>query len=88
MISKILSITAYTIILFGLIHIYFVTCLEEIDTYALWFTGSGIAIIFAGLINLIRSKSSEKIVFSNCYYTGVKFSYLLSNIIIFIRSYV
>jgi hypothetical protein len=70
MISKAHSVLSYLIILFGLIHIYFVSCLHTFDEYALWFIGSGIAIIFAGFINLIRAKSSEKIVSVLCLLTN------------------
>jgi hypothetical protein len=70
MLSKTHSIISYVIILFGLIHIYFVTCLDSFDTYALWFVGSGVAIIFAGLINLVKTKSAEKIVFRICLLTN------------------
>jgi hypothetical protein len=68
--SKIHLIISYLIILFGLIHIYFVRCLDSFDTYALWFIGAGIAIIFAGFINLLKTKSSEKIVFRICILTN------------------
>lgn len=70
MISKAHTIVSYLIILFGIIHIYFVHCLDSFDSYALWFIGAGIAIIFTGFINLIRTKSSEKIVFSICILTN------------------
>ena len=68
--SKIHLILSYIIILFGIIHLYFTSCLETFDEYALWFIGAGIAIIFAGFINLIRTKSSEKIVFIICLLTN------------------
>lgn len=68
--TKFHSIVSYLIILLGIIHIYFVTCLNSFDTYALWFIGTGIAIIFAGFINLLRIKSVEKIVFKICILTN------------------
>ncbi len=70
MLSKIHVIVSYIIILFGTVHLYFTSCLESFDTYALWFIGAGIAIIFAGFINLIKAKSSEKIVFIICILTN------------------
>ncbi|MFI5218850.1 MAG: hypothetical protein ACHQNT_05120 [Bacteroidia bacterium] len=70
MLSKFQLIISYIIILFGTIHLYFTSCLETFDEYALWFIGAGIAIIFAGFINLIRTKSSEKIVFIICILTN------------------
>ena len=69
--SKVHSFISYSIILFGLIHIYFARCLESFDTYALWFIGSGMAIIFAGFINLARTKSSEKTIYFLCIYTNI-----------------
>ncbi len=69
--TKIHSIVSYLIILLGIIHIYFVTCLNSFDTYALWFIGTGIAIIFAGFINLIRIKSVENIVFKISILTNI-----------------
>jgi hypothetical protein len=36
----------------GLVHICFAFPLEA-DTYMLWFVGAGMAIIFAGLLNLV-----------------------------------
>jgi hypothetical protein len=68
--SKFHSIISYSLILFGIIHLYFTSCLVAFDEYALWFIGAGIAIIFAGFINLIRAKSSEKIVFIICLITN------------------
>ncbi len=68
--TKVHPIVSYLIILFGIIHISFASCLDSFDTYALWFIGAGIAIIFAGFINLIRTKSSEKIVFRICALTN------------------
>jgi len=68
--SKVHLVFSYIIIFFGIIHLYFTSCLEAFDEYALWFIGAGIAIIFAGFINLIRAKSSEKIVFTICILTN------------------
>lgn len=79
MILKVHSIVSYHIILFGLIHICFVYCLDNFDTYALWFTGAGIAILFAGFINLIRTKSDETIVFSICVLTNSIITLLFMN---------
>src|SRR5436190_12209428 len=69
--SKIHLILSYLIILFGMVHIYFARCLDSFDTYALWFIGSGIALIFAGFINLIKAKSSERIVYAICILTNI-----------------
>lgn len=69
--SKVHSIVSYAIILVGLIHIYFARCLENFDSYTLWFIGSGMAIIFAGFINLARTKSCEKTIYFVCIYTNV-----------------
>ena len=70
MIKKAHTVVTYLIIMMGMVHIYFARCLEEFDTYTLWFIGSGIAIIFAGLINLIRTKSKENIVYWVCLLTN------------------
>ena len=40
------------IILLGLMHLGFAFPLQ-LNTYTLWFVGSGMAIIFAGLLNLV-----------------------------------
>ncbi len=76
MYSKFHILISYAIVLFGLVHIFFVTCLERFDTYALWFIGSAIAIVFAGFINLIRAKSSEKITYSICILTNLIMTFL------------
>ena len=70
-ITKAHSVITYIIILLGAIHIYFSTCYETFDTDTLWFIGSGIAIILAGLINLMKTKSSDKIVYHVCLITNL-----------------
>lgn len=49
---KITRITAVAIILLGILHISFAFPLQK-NTDTLWFTGAGMAIIFAGLLNLV-----------------------------------
>jgi len=60
------SILSYIIILLGIIHILFVFPIEQFNTDTLWFIGTGVAIIFAGFINIIATKSSEKFVRKIC----------------------
>jgi hypothetical protein len=69
--SKIHLAVSILIIILGLIHCYFTFCLDLLNTYALWFFGSGMAIIFAGLINLVRSQNYEKMIFHVCLYTNL-----------------
>jgi len=52
MITKLIRILSCLIILLGIIHIGFAFPLQA-DTYTLWFVGAGMAIIFAGLLNLV-----------------------------------
>ena len=49
---KLLKIVSYVIILLGLVHISFAFPLYK-NTDTLWFVGAGMAIIFAGLLNLV-----------------------------------
>ncbi len=76
--SKFYTVLCYIIILFGVIHLFFTSCLESFDSYALWFIGAGIAIIFAGFINLIKTKSSDKIIYTICILTNVIMTALFS----------
>ena len=62
MISKTHYILSIFILLLGVIHICFIFPIEEFNTDALWFIGSGVAIMFAGLINLITLKFPEKFI--------------------------
>ena len=58
---RLIKIVSYIIILLGIIHVSFAFPLHmNVDT--LWFVGAGMAIIFAGLLNLIANeRSSSKI---------------------------
>ena len=80
MFSKIHTILSYTIILLGAIHILFVYPIEEFNTDTLWFIGTGAAIIFAGLINLIAIKFPEKFIRNICILTNfiMMFLFLIS----------
>lgn len=49
---KLIKIVSYVIILLGLVHISFAFPLYQ-NTDTLWFVGAGMAIIFAGLLNLV-----------------------------------
>ncbi len=48
----VIKIVSIAIIIFGLLHIYCATC-RTMDTDTLWFIGSGFAIIFPGILNLV-----------------------------------
>ena len=50
--NKVIKIVSYIIILLGIIHISCAFPLHK-DTETLWFVGAGMAIIFAGLLNLV-----------------------------------
>jgi hypothetical protein len=49
---NIIRTMSFAMILLGMIHIYFAGC-RTMDIDTLWFIGSGFAIIFPGLLNLI-----------------------------------
>ena len=70
MFSKIHTILSFIIILLGILHISFVFPIEEFNADTLWFLGTGVAIIFSGLINLISIKFSEKFIRSICMLTN------------------
>jgi hypothetical protein len=48
-------------VLLGTVHVLCAFPISELDTDTLWFIGSGIAIIFAGFINLIAVYSPQLI---------------------------
>ncbi len=56
MFSRVHTILSYAIILMGIIHILFIFPIEQFNTDTLWFIGTGAAIIFAGLLNIISTK--------------------------------
>ena len=56
MFSKAHTLLSYIIILLGIIHILFIFPVEQFNTDTLWFIGTGVAIIFAGFINIISTK--------------------------------
>ena len=60
--TKIHSIVATLIILLGIVHIFFVFPIQEFNTDALYFIGSGGAIIFAGFLNLIAIKTATVLI--------------------------
>lgn len=78
MIEKTHSVFSYVIILLGIVHIFFVFPIENFDTGTLYFIGSGIAIIFAGLINLISIKSSAKLILGIAIATNFIMMFLFS----------
>lgn len=49
---SLIKIVSYIIILLGIVHISFAFPLH-MNTDTLWFVGAGMAIIFAGLLNLV-----------------------------------
>jgi len=51
-VHSIIKIVSYIIILLGIVHISFAFPLH-MNTDTLWFVGAGMAIIFAGLLNLV-----------------------------------
>jgi hypothetical protein len=57
------QVVSWLIILLGIIHLAFASCYGAINEDMLWFSGSGLAIVFAGFINLIRSASDLRIVY-------------------------
>ena len=60
--KQFLQIVSLLIILLGLIHIGFALAFEG-GTGTLWFVGAGIAIVFAGLINLVALDSGTSFSF-------------------------
>ena len=76
MFSKTHTILSYIIILLGIIHILFVFPIEEFNTDTLWFIGTGAAIIFAGLINVIASKKAGNLVRNICILTNSLMTFL------------
>jgi hypothetical protein len=63
------------IMLFGLIHLSFAFPLNNLEIDTLLFIGAGLAIVFAGVINLIALMSTQSIV--------IKFASLVCNAIMF-----
>lgn len=63
------------IMIFGLIHISFAFPLNDLEIDTLLFIGAGLAIVFAGVINLLALTSSQSIV--------IKFVSLTCNAIMF-----
>jgi hypothetical protein len=51
-VHNLIKIVSYVIILLGVVHISFAFPLH-MNTDTLWFVGAGMAIIFAGLLNLV-----------------------------------
>ncbi len=51
-VHNLIKISSYVIILLGAVHISFALPLH-MNTDTLWFVGAGMAIIFAGLLNLV-----------------------------------
>ncbi len=49
---SLIKIVSYIIVLLGIVHISFAFPLY-VNTNTLWFVGAGMAIIFAGLLNLV-----------------------------------
>ena len=49
---RLIKIVSSIIILLGIVHIFFAFPLR-MNTDTLWFVGAGMAIIFAGLLNLV-----------------------------------
>jgi len=54
------QIIACLIVLLGIVHLIFATFRGNFNLNALWFSGSGLAIIFAGFLNLAFIKSAPK----------------------------
>ncbi len=54
---NLIKIVSYVIILLGIVHISFAFPLH-MNTGTLWFVGAGMAIVFAGLLNLVVIYSS------------------------------
>ena len=54
-----ISALGWLAVLMGIIHILFVFPITEFRLGHMWFIGSGIAILFAGIINLLGQTSQE-----------------------------
>jgi len=80
------EILSWLIMLLGAIHIYFASCYGRVDEDVLWFIGAGLAIVFAGLINLIKARSDERIVKIVCIFTNSLMTLLFSFSLIVLQS--
>ncbi len=61
MLKKLHSVCSYLIVALGVIHIFFTWfAYNEFSLEAFWFAGSGMAIVFAGFLNLMFLKFIEK----------------------------
>ncbi len=61
MLKKLHLICSFLIIALGIIHILFTVCAyDNFSLNAFWFIGSGMAVIFAGLLNLMFLRFTEK----------------------------
>jgi hypothetical protein len=61
MLKKLHLICSYLAIALGIIHILFTVCAyDNVSLDAFWFAGSGMAIIFAGFLNLMFLKFNGK----------------------------
>src|SRR5215211_2443768 len=49
---------AYTLIVLGAVHTAFVRCYGELSPDAVWFAGSGLALVFLGLLNLAADSAA------------------------------
>jgi hypothetical protein len=58
--NVIYKIVTFLAIALGVVHLAFTACLDAFDLNALWFFGSGLAIIFAGFLNLALIRISPK----------------------------
>ena len=54
-----ISVLGWIAVLMGIIHILFVFPINEFRLGHMWFIGSGIAILFAGIINLLGQTSQK-----------------------------
>ncbi len=61
MLKKLHLICSYLIITLGVIHILFTVCVyDNFSLDAFWFIGSGMTIVFAGFLNLMFLKFTQK----------------------------
>ncbi|MDQ3322834.1 MAG: hypothetical protein M3525_10475 [Acidobacteriota bacterium] len=61
MLKKLHLICSYLIIALGVVHILFTVCVyDNFSLDAFWFIGSGLAIVFAGFLNLMFLKFTRK----------------------------
>ena len=61
MLKKLHKIGSYLIVALGIVHIVYTTQVYDRFTLgAFWFIGSGIAIVFAGFLNLMFLRFSER----------------------------